>query len=443
MQDPVGNFTEIRKNFITYVKTAFGTKFPSIEKQREDILNKIGVLAQEPWIELMPRYKPAKPLSKVTLEDLGFPEGWSEEDLIRFQDLANCGLVGNFPLHSHQLEMLRKGLAGKNLVVTAGTGSGKTESFLMPILAQLVQESRKWSNSGIPHKNQMDWWKNKEYLSQFHGKRNLKVSKRISQRSHEKRPAAVRALLLYPMNALVEDQLTRLRKALDSPEARSWYKNNLNENKFYFGRYTGITPVAGGEFNEKGNLDLNRVNRLIDSLCETDATQEEARQYDNQHGNGERDVSYFFSSVDGSEMRCRWDMQDAPPDILISNFSMLSIMLMRGIDSPIFQKTKEWLDKDPDAVFNLVFDELHLYRGTAGTEIAYLVRLLLQRLGLSPDSPQLRILCSSASLDSNDAASVQFLHDFFGTTGDRQVGIIPGKLRSFDLYEKQLPSAPF
>ena len=443
MQDPVGSFTEIRKNFIRYVKTAFGTKFPSIEKQREEILNQTGVLAQEPWIELMPKYQPAKPLSEVTLEDLGFPDGLSEEDLIRFQDFANCGLVGNFPLHSHQLEMLRKGFAGKNLVVTAGTGSGKTESFLMPILAQLVKESQKWNKPGLPNKNQGDWWKNKQYLDQFHGQRNMKFSKRISQRSHETRPAAVRALLLYPMNALVEDQLTRLRKAFDSPQAREWYKNNLKENRFYFGRYTGITPVAGGEFNDKGNLDTNRVNRLIKSLCDTDATQKEARLYDKQHGNGEREVSYFFSSVDGSEMRSRWDMQDAPPDILISNFSMLSIMLMRGVDSPIFQKTKEWLEEDPDAVFNLVFDELHLYRGTAGTEIAYLVRLLLQRLGLSPNSPQLRILCSSASLDASDADSTQFLHDFFGTTGGREVGIIPGAMRSFDLYQKELPSAPF
>src|SRR5439155_9293410 len=59
-------------------------------------------------------------------------------------------------------------------------------------------------------------------------------------------------------------------------------------------------------------------------------------------------------------------------------------------------------------------DELHLYRGTAGTEIAYLLRLLLDRLGLHPGSPKLRVLASSASLDPSDAASRDFLAQFFG-----------------------------
>src|SRR5207244_8829843 len=61
-------------------------------------------------------------------------------------------------------------------------------------------------------------------------------------------------------------------------------------------------------------------------------------------------------------------------------------------------------------------DELHLYRGTAGTEVAYLVRLLLERLGLSPCSPKLRVLASSASLDPSDPKSIEFLEDFFGCT---------------------------
>ena len=100
-------------------------------------------------------------------------------------------------------------------------------------------------------------------------------------------------------------------------------------------------------------------------------------------------------------MRCRWDMQDAPPDVLITNFSMLSIMMMRDADSQIFERTREWLKED-GSVFHLIIDELHLYRGTAGTEVAYLLKLLLLRLGLEPDSPKLRILCSSASLQPDD-----------------------------------------
>ena len=65
-------------------------------------------------------------------------------------------------------------------------------------------------------------------------------------------------------------------------------------------------------------------------------------------------------------MRSRWDMQDSPPDILITNYSMLSIMLMREEDSQIFEMTRQWLAQ-PGSVFHLIIDELHLYRGTAGT----------------------------------------------------------------------------
>ena len=62
---------------------------------------------------------------------------------------------------------------------------------------------------------------------------------------HPDRPAAVRALVLYPMNALVEDQLVRVRKALDSREAREVMDRELYGNRIFFGRYTGATPVTG------------------------------------------------------------------------------------------------------------------------------------------------------------------------------------------------------
>lgn len=442
MQDPIGSFDEIKNNFITYVKTAFGTKYPSIERQREDILNKMEALAQEPWIELLPSFESTKSLINITLNDIGNPSDFTQNDLNRFKDFAQCGLIGDYPLHKHQLQMLKKGLAGENLVVTAGTGSGKTESFLMPIFAQLIKESLSWTQPNSPSDNQGDWWKNNEYLEQFKGKRNLNHTIRVEQRKHETRTSAVRALILYPMNALVEDQLTRLRRALDSPESRNWYSNNLSGNQFFFGRYTGLTPVSGEEFNN-GKIDRRRTNRLINDLNVIDDTQIQSRKYDTLHNNGEGNVRYFFPSVDGAEMRSRWDMQDSPPDILISNFSMLSIMLMRRVDSPIFERTKKWLANNDDAVFNLVFDELHLYRGTAGTEVAYLVRLLIKRLGLTPDSHKLRILCSSASLNAEDEASSQFLQNFFGTSGRKKIRVISGQIRNFERFEKQLSTKPF
>jgi len=97
-------------------------------------------------------------------------------------------------------------------------------------------------------------------------------------------------------------------------------------------------------------------------------------------------------------MWSRWDMQEFPPDVLITNYSMLNIMLMRSLEAPVFDLTRQWLAADHSRVFHFIVDELHTYRGTPGTEVAYLIRVLLERLGLTPDSPQLRIIASSASL---------------------------------------------
>lgn len=108
-------------------------------------------------------------------------------------------------------------------------------------------------------------------------------------------------------------------------------------------------------------------------------------------------------------MWSRWDMQDSPPDILITNYSMLNIMLMRSMEIPVFDLTQQWLAADHSHVFHLAVDELHSYRGTPGTEVAYLIRVLLDRLGLPPDSDQLRIIASSASLTS-DTSSREYLY---------------------------------
>ncbi len=122
-------------------------------------------------------------------------------------------------------------------------------------------------------------------------------------------------------------------------------------------------------------------------------------------------------------MWSRWDMQDTPPDILITNYSMLNIMLMRAIETPIFDQTRQWLEQSSEHIFHLVVDELHTYRGTPGTEVAYLLRALLDRLGLAPDSDQLRIISSSASLESGPTG-LQYLEQFFGRdrNGFRVIG---------------------
>ena len=136
----------------------------------------------------------------------------------------------------------------------------------------------------------------------------------------------------------------------------------------------------------------------------------------------DEDNRFLFPAVDGSELLSRWDMQSHPPDILITNVSMLGAMLNREVDEPLFETTKRWLALNDDAYFYLVLDELHLQRGAAGTEIAYLLRLLLHRLGLSDPKHRhkVRILASSASLPvegDEGARSRAYLWDMFGSFG--------------------------
>lgn len=436
MVDPIGAFEEIRENFILYIKTAFGTRFFTLEQERENLLRQNRVLNQEPWIEPLPKYQSSgKTIASLSGSDL---PGMDAPQIELFKALVKCGLFGEHELHLHQAEMLRQSLGGKNCVVTAGTGSGKTESFLLPLFAQLAKEIPSWNNPGQPHAHLNDWWKNQSWQAQCRSASNIiQKSYRIPQRKHETRPSAVRALIIYPMNALVEDQLTRLRKALDSEPARTWCAGHAGGNRIYMGRYNSSTPVPGHEFNApgtRGNRKPNRgkINELVKAMNEAEQSSIAAENYANDPANADpykKESILFFPRLDGAEMRSRWDMQDNPPDILITNFSMLSVMMMRECDEMIFERTRSWLSAEdvPEVqreeakksrIFHLIVDELHLYRGTAGAEVAYLLRLLLLRLGLHPNHPQLRIMASSASLDSQQEKSYGFLSDFFGADED-------------------------
>lgn len=419
MKDPVGGFDKLRESLILYVKTAFGTQFPGLERERERLLRRAGAICREPWVEPLPQYE----LSGTTVADLTSTDlpGLVPGAISEFKEFAACGLIDEYELFRHQTEMLRRSLEGEHCVVTAGTGSGKTESFLLPLFAYLMAESANWSNPEAPPPHWNDWWSSTAWrdtcIPQRGRHRRIERTLRVQQRSHERRDPAVRALILYPMNALVEDQLSRLRRAADSPEAREWMRSNRGGNRIYIGRYTSGTPIPGHEFrapNTRGERrpDRKRIERLARDLHRMEAAADAAQAH--VDATGDDTVRYFFPRLDGAEMRCRWDMQDAPPDILITNYSMLGIMLMRDEDARIFETTRDWLRRD-SSVFHLVVDELHLYRGTAGTEVAYLLRLLLNRLGLEPQSPKLRILASSASLESGDPDSAAFLSAFFGT----------------------------
>jgi len=238
MDDPIGSFEAIRDSFLLYVRTAFRTQFPSIEDERDRLLREPGKFCQEPWIEPLPRYKS----SGKTVDDLE-PEdapGLDAAALRDFRDVASFLIDRGITLHSHQVAMLRAAFERGKAVVTAGTGSGKTEAFLLPLLAYLTQESARWTVPGPRPPHAGDWWESDAWQDACKetkgGHETIARSYRVPQRAGETRDAAVRAIVLYPMNALVEDQLSRLRRALDSDDARDWFDEHRQGNRIYFGR---------------------------------------------------------------------------------------------------------------------------------------------------------------------------------------------------------------
>ncbi|MDA0169818.1 DEAD/DEAH box helicase [Solirubrobacter taibaiensis] len=305
-------------------------------------------------------------------------------------------LIGRHQLFRHQFRSWEAYEAGQHPVVTAGTGSGKTESFLLPVLGALVRESRGWSGEG---RQQPRWWDRTVHQP---------------QRSNERgRAAAVRALVLYPMNALVEDQLVRLRRILDAPEQHAWLDAHRRGHRLHFGRYTGQTPFRASELQ----AFMTRLERRANAARQRET--EEAGLHASGEGPPPREYLPYVGTPFGAEMHTRPDMLAHPPDLLITNFSMLSIMLTRPKEAAIFERTAEWLRSDPTHRFHLVVDELHSYKGTQGTEVALLIRRLLHRIGLAPDSPQLRVLGASASLGDDEDAARSYLEQFFGIPAGR------------------------
>ena len=178
--------------------------------ERRALLDKMGVAWQQPWIEVMRPYAVTGIGTAGALAAAG-----AAPDLVEF---SRCGLLDYDDVFVHQRDALASVLSGRNLAVTAGTGSGKTESFLLPVISSILSESSEWSGMSTPG---APWWRSEQDAW-------------TPQRADETgRLSGIRALVLYPMNALVEDQLVRLRKALDSEAARcvarreSWWTSHL------------------------------------------------------------------------------------------------------------------------------------------------------------------------------------------------------------------------
>lgn len=278
MINPIELAREVENSYLRYLETSFYFRDLGLYRSFKEALAS-GRLVKGPYLEGTPLYKQGKTFREVSMEILGF---LPDEGFLK-------ALEGGRPLYQHQEAAIRKTTAGMNVVVTTGTGSGKTESFLYPILLHLYKEYREGTLG-----------------------------------------PGVRALILYPMNALANDQRERLG---DISAKLQEYNSDFN---FTFGQYIGETPE--NERDTERNAEEHLRNRFP------------------------------------GELVLRSEMRETPPHILLTNYSMLEYLLIRPFDSPLFDNgmAKWWTF--------IVLDEAHQYRGAKGIEMGMLLRRLKQRL---------------------------------------------------------------
>ena len=396
--------TAIQEGYLRYFDTAFWLRDGKLMSERSKLLCQDGNIFQDMLIEPVPTYTSGPTLVEVCKK--------IQLDALIANQIAEMlfDSDGQFKLWEHQAQSLHVSMTQeeenpRNIIVTSGTGSGKTECFLMPVFARLLLEARSWD----PQPDLFRWW-------------NSSQGPWRSCRFNETRESAVRTMILYPTNALVEDQISRLRKAVE--------KVNLGNGmpRMYFGRYTSATQGPGNIPSYLSSATQRVAQELLAMEGVRDALQ-----------GREVDIKCQFPDPRYGELLTRWDMLTNPPDIFVTNYSMLNVMLMRQREEPIFETTRQWLAADQKRCFTLVVDELHAYRGTQGTEVALIIRNLLRRLGLAPDSLQLRIIATSASLEGDTGC--QFAGQFFGVP-EETFEIISGQPRTPPPLV-QLPREPF
>ena len=322
---PIEAAREIEEKYIRYLRTVFSLSDPEYQAELTAQLTSGRKYANGPFLDVIDSFRKGRSVLEL-IEDGVLPKGFRR---LSFHQTR--------PLYLHQQRSIEKVAQGKNVVVSTGTGSGKTESFLIPLLAHIIRE-------------------------QEAGKLD----------------AGVRALLIYPMNALANDQIERLRDLLgDYPEIT-------------FGSYTGQTK-----------------NTYEEALAEYRALNDDARPLRN-------------------ELISREQMKDTPPHILVTNYAMLEYLMIRPADSEFFREDRAHRWKF------IVLDEAHVYSGSTGIEVSMLLRRLKARLG----NPDIQYILTSATLggeDSNqevaDFASNLCASPFYASDVIRadRVNVLPGK----------------
>ena len=328
--NPVAYTENVVRSFLRYQLTAYPFADPELHRQMRDLLSldrtRRSPLLKGPYVSLSRPFRDGAPVSALVCEGLLHPHLHE-----RIPDNITH-------LRSHQEVAIRAIAEGRTTLVSTGTGSGKTECFLYPIVSQCL----KLRDEGAP--------------------------------------PGISAVIVYPMNALAEDQLMRLRGLLAG-------------TGIPFGIYVGKTP--------EGEADVAGVRlRPGASRAEYEARLERARR----DGSGE--------TVYPSEEVCSRQMMRTAgrqPRILLTNVKQLELLLTRQQDIQLFADAR--LDF-------LVFDEAHTFTGALGAETACLIRRLRAFCGV--EGHQTTCVATSATIvdDRDPEAARSFAARFFGVPAD-------------------------
>ena len=405
---------QLRTELENYIKSQYFGKTPLLLNAISPHLDDEGLLYQKPFIESSPAYKTTKD---------GFSKANIPVWLQRFfQDLTEAELGVYSSPYNHQITALEKAWNGSDLFVSTGTGSGKTECFMWPLLAKLVDEARNTPQS----------WEHR----------------------------GIRTIIMYPMNALVSDQVSRLRRLIGDPNNKFVrIFRNTSENSFtrrpQFGMYTGRTPYPGEAAQKEEDRKLEKTLSRV-SFPEEDSEKEffTALQNDGKIP-AKSDMQAFLKRLhDGihlpdeedAELITRFEMQRYCPDILITNYSMLEYMLLRPIEANIWNSTKQWLESNKNNRILFVIDEAHMYRGASGGEVAFLIRRFFHKLGISRDRVQFILTTASMpdKTDENKSQVQKFACELTSSDDVSSFCFITGERENIDgLSTYDIPSNKF
>ncbi len=380
----IKNTHQLMKNrLVDYIKSQYFGDNQLLLNATDELLRKEGNIYQKPYIESTPSY--------LKIQD-GISTADIDNDIKKFfmELIENKLGVFNTPF-KHQVDALENFAKGKNLFVATGTGSGKTECFMWPIIYKLVNEAihskSSWNQRGI------------------------------------------RTIVIYPMNALVSDQIARLRSIIGDRDNK--FINILdryapNARRPQFGMYTGRTPYAGS-ITKSANEDIAKSYR--DSYLISDDLTEKQKEEQRKDIEGlkkinkypsknieelvkfleNNDLQHYDSSQD-AELTLRYEMQNHTPDILITNYSMLEYMLIRKVESNIWKETKEWLRLNEENKLLIIIDEAHMYSGASGGEVALLIRRLFSKLGITHE--KIQFIMTSASMPNETIEDSEYIKQF-------------------------------